>query len=64
MHDTIFWRLVWKEYRTQRWFWVGVVALAVVAQLLVLMLADRPDDRTTALFYVAWWLPVFYALGC
>ena len=64
MNDPIFWRLVWKEYRTQRWFWVGVAGLALVAQLIVLMAIDRPEARIVGVFSVAWWLPVFYALGC
>ena len=73
MNATIFRRLVWKEYRMQRAFWLAMVALAVFLQLLLLMSASFVDDsrwaadgaaRIGMLFGLAMALPAFYALGC
>jgi hypothetical protein len=36
MNLSIFWRVLWKEYRLQRPLWLVVAALAVFVQLLTL----------------------------
>ena len=40
MNDTMLQRLFWKEYRTQRGFWLGVAGTGLVLQLIVLMVSD------------------------
>ena len=35
MSLSIFWRLVWKEYRLQRALWLAMALLTVLLQLLV-----------------------------
>lgn len=63
MNTTIFWRLVWKEYRVQLGFWYAMAVLTVTVQLIVLQNA-APADRTTWLFGTALIVTAFYALGC
>ena len=36
MSLSIFWRVVWKEYRLQRSLWIAMAALTVMVQLLVI----------------------------
>jgi hypothetical protein len=31
MNDAIFWRLVWKDYRLQRAFWLSIAAMTIAA---------------------------------
>ncbi len=65
MNRAIFWRLVWKEYRVQRSFWVAMVFMALVGQLLILWLPHQTETwRTVWLFRVGLALGAFYALGC
>lgn len=63
--NAILWRVVWKEYRGQRAFWLAIALFAVVLMLLVMMEAAIDDQPTPvyALFTVALFMPVFYALG-
>ena len=35
MNATIFWRIFWKEYRTQRAFWISMAMLVLVVELLL-----------------------------
>ena len=37
MNRTLFWRLVWKEFRMLRGFWVALAAFTVLAQLIALL---------------------------
>ncbi|MHC4401719.1 MAG: hypothetical protein ACYTG0_18770 [Planctomycetota bacterium] len=63
MSTSVFWRLVWKEYRLQRAFWIAMAVLTVLLQLAVLAFIPPVDDRVSSLFAVALALPAFYALG-
>ena len=69
MNDPIFWRLVWKEYRTQRWFWVTVFGLAVVLQAsrlyywFVTAIPCDVDRGTDYYLFIAVSLPALFALG-
>jgi len=65
MNATLFWRLLWKEYRMQRAFWIAMAALAIVASLVVLSVLEwnRVQERDW-LFRVTLALGAFYALGC
>jgi hypothetical protein len=64
MNLSIFWRLVWKEYRLQRPLWIAMAVLMVLVQLLVLALVTSPHDKLTSLYMIAVALPGFFALGC
>jgi hypothetical protein len=61
--DTMLWRLVWKEYRAQRSFWLAIAGTAVGLMLLILWLLAHEDERLDAVWGVALVLPLFYALG-
>lgn len=64
MNDTVFWRLVWKEYRVQRAFWIAMAVLIVILQSIVAAFFTGAEERTNLLFHFALALPAFYALGC
>jgi ABC-type transport system involved in multi-copper enzyme maturation permease subunit len=64
MNNPVFWRLVWKEYRMQRAFWISMALLAVLLQLLVLICTRQEQFVPARLFSLALGLPAFYALGC
>lgn len=67
MNGSIFWRVFWKEYRTQRSFWLAVAVGTVLLQLMVLIVAvnlDNASSVTNVLFAMAVLMPTFYALGC
>lgn len=66
MNNSIFLRLVWKEYRLQRAFWISMVVLAALFCAIVLWAAreSEPEFRTIWLFDVALVLSALYALGC
>ena len=57
-------RLVWKEYRVQRSFWLAMFALSVLLQLIIFMLTRDPEPQAGPLFAMAFAMPIFYALGC
>ncbi len=63
MNDAIFWRLVWKEYRLQRAFWLSIAAMTIAAQLLTVVFAAG-EERLTWLFGLALGFSALYALGC
>ena len=63
MTDAIFWRLVWKEYRVQRGFWLALVGFAVVLQLIVVFNPGRNGPSLETLLAIAAAIPAFYALG-
>ena len=54
----VFWRLVWKEYRLLRSFWVSLAAISVVLQLVDVWSKDVHID----VFIVALAAPVLFAL--
>ena len=63
--DAMLWRMIWKEYRAQRGFWLVIAGFAVVLILLFLWLLDATDhERTAAPWIIAISLPAVYALGC
>jgi hypothetical protein len=58
-------RLLWKEYRLQRAFWLCMVLLAlmIIATVRIIMIST-PLEMVGGLFGVAIVIPAFYALGC
>ncbi len=64
MNRSVFWRLVWKEYRLQRALWISMAVLTVLVQLLVLVFVQPGVDRITYIFAIGLGFPAFYALGC
>ena len=65
MNRSIFWRLVWKEYRLQRALWIAMAVLTLIGQLAVLALVRETDPmRVRSLFYVGLAAAALYALGC
>ena len=66
MNAAIFWRIFWKEWRTQRAFWISIAVLTLVLDLLILALSWHLHDvrgRAQGMFIVASLLAAFYALG-
>ena len=64
MNRSIFWRVVWKEYRTQRAFWIAMAVLTAFLQLIVVISVIKPTDRTDLLFHYGLGFPALFALGC
>jgi ABC-type transport system involved in multi-copper enzyme maturation permease subunit len=64
MSDAVFQRLIWKEYRVQRGFWLSMAGFAVVCQIIVLLLPEQTVSHASWLFGLALGIPAFYALGC
>jgi len=60
--QSIFWRLVWKEYRLQRALWISMAALAAIVLLVDLLALDARDLRMV--LWMAATMPAFYCLGC
>src|SRR5262245_51914345 len=59
MNQTIFWRIVWKEYRAQRGLWLAALGAALMMQLGLWLFVGYGD----AVYGVAFVLPAFFALG-
>ena len=53
MNASMCWRLVWKEYRVQRAFWLVVMLFAVAIQAAIQFSAERSQDVSSTLFLVA-----------
>jgi hypothetical protein len=64
MNNPIFWRLIWKEYRLMRSFWIAVAVLAVLLELIAWVSVWSPNDSVQMIFAMALALPAFYAMGC
>ena len=64
MNDPILWRLVWKEYRLMRSFWIAMALLAVLLELITCVTVWSPNDSVQMIFTMALVLPAFYAMGC
>lgn len=64
MSDMVIQRLLWKEYRVQRGFWLSMAGIAVACQLIVLALPENAVSHIGWLFGLAFGIPAFYALGC
>jgi ABC-type transport system involved in multi-copper enzyme maturation permease subunit len=63
MIDSVFARLIWKEYRVQRSFWISVAVVALVGQLLAWRLLPSQAYRPDWLFGMALTFPALFALG-
>jgi hypothetical protein len=63
MNETTWERLVWKEHRLLRGFWVATVVLCALA-LYAMTWQLRYNDDPTAFFQVAMGIGACYALGC
>jgi len=65
MNRSIFWRLVWKEYRLQRALWIAMAVLTLIAQLAVVAMVNESDrTRFIAIFHVGLAAAALYALAC
>ena len=64
MNNPIFWRLVWKEYRLMRNFWIAMAVLTVILELILCVTVWNEYDRVPMIFFTALALPAFYAMGC
>ena len=64
MNNLILRRLVWKEYRLMRSFWIAMAVLAVFLQLIARTSIWSSSDSLQMIFAVALVLPAFYAMGC
>jgi ABC-type transport system involved in multi-copper enzyme maturation permease subunit len=65
MQRTILWRLLWKEYRVQRAFWLCIAIMAVVLMGLFRMTVTGVDhDPIAWLFGAAMVLPAVFAAAC
>ena len=67
MNHAIFWRLVWKEYRMQRAFWISMVLLTFLIQMLQHAFSDvdRTSPTTVTWTYaLALLFTALYAAGC
>ena len=65
MTEPVFWRLIWKEYRMLRSFWIALAVITLVIQLfMVNMPSNWYDALPTFLFGIALGVPALYALGC
>ncbi|NUQ60843.1 MAG: hypothetical protein HUU20_00030 [Pirellulales bacterium] len=63
MNGSILLRILWKEVRAQRAFWIAMLVLAVLAQAAALVFAYE-GDRLLFLYSIAMVVPALYALGC
>ena len=61
MNATIFWRIFWKEYRRSGTFWISMVVLILVVE--VLLLVSPWDNRIGSMLLLALVLPALYGLG-
>ncbi len=62
--STIFWRLLWKEYRTQRGFWLALLGLVLFGQFVVWTFPLSVAVNAEMLFALALAGAAFYGLGC
>lgn len=61
--DPMLWRIVWKEYRVQRSFWLVIACSAIGLMLLVTWIVEPGQARRAAPWLIALGLPIFFALG-
>jgi hypothetical protein len=62
MNGSLFWRLVWKEYRLQRSLWIAMFVLTALLMMLCFAVFP-PRDRLPMLYLFAGGLPAFCLLG-
>jgi hypothetical protein len=56
-------RLMWKEYRVLRSFWLALAVFGLVCDVLILALVSDPQGRLPGFFGLAGTLPACFALG-
>ncbi len=61
---TVFWRLIWKEYRVQRAFWIGIAVLTVLLICLARFSVQDSHTRMQWQFGFALILPTLFAAAC
>ncbi len=61
MNSTPYLHLAWKEYRAVRLFWVAIVGLTIVGDIVATDLTHDPSLRTTWIFNLALVPPVLFA---
>ena len=64
MNSSIFWRLVWKEYRLQRALWLAMMVLTVLLILMLHAILPSREGKATLLYLIAIAFPALYASGC
>jgi ABC-type transport system involved in multi-copper enzyme maturation permease subunit len=66
MNTTIFWHLVWKEYRQQRDLMIAMVVItcAILAMMLAWAWIGNEPRPISAMYHLVFMMPIFYALGC
>jgi hypothetical protein len=57
-------RLFWKEYRSVRGFWISLVALVVLIQLITVAFSQDSRDSMGLIYNFALGAPAFFAIGC
>ncbi len=63
LKDPMLWRLVWKEYRAQRSFWLVIAGSGIALMFAFMALLDPEFGRWNAPWAIALALPAAYALG-
>ena len=56
-------RLMWKEYRVLRGFWLALAIFGLACDGLVFLFVANPEDRLAGFFSLAGVLPACFALG-
>ncbi len=56
-------RLIWKEYRSLRWFWLAIVVLVVLMDWLVIRFGAPWSDTASMIYNFALGAPVMFAIG-
>jgi hypothetical protein len=64
MNATTFFRLMWKEYRTVRLFWLSVVVLVGLIQWLIVSVSRNQATTLEMVYNFALGAPAFFAIGC
>jgi hypothetical protein len=63
LNDPVLRRMVWKEYRAQRNFWLSIAGFGVALMLLVNALLGPTNGFSSEMWMIAISLPVIYVLG-
>ena len=66
MNTTVFWRLVWKEYRQQQALLIAIALAGFIFQIATLTVCalNGVGEVPNKVFTVALSVPILYALGC
>ena len=64
INDPMLWRLIWKEYRAQRAFWLVVAGCAMGLMVFLLTVVPLVSDRSFSPYLITWFMPMLYAWGC